>query len=90
LIKEAYSNGDWDQVEKLAHKMKGGTVYCATFKMKYACQYLERYRKAGHVDQLDKLYHQLIDITETTRTTVRLWLQQQNRPWSARSIVECP
>ena len=77
LIKDAYTIKDWDLVERLAHKIKGGVLYCGTIKMKYACQYLERYRKAGHVAQLDKLYQQLIQVTEDARITVIEWLNKQ-------------
>ena len=76
LINAAYAQKDWDLVEKIAHKMKGGVVYCGTIKMKYACQYLERYRKAGHATQLDKLYHQLIQVTEEARLAVIDWLKK--------------
>ena len=77
LIKKAYLHKDWDLVERLAHKIKGGVLYCGAIKMKYACQYLERYRKAGHVAQLDKLYQQLILVTEEARLTIIEWLKKQ-------------
>jgi len=77
LIQEAYNDGDLDKMEFLAHKMKSGATYCSVPKMKLACQYLERYRKAGHVAMLDKLYHQLIDVTKTTNETVEKWLQNK-------------
>ncbi len=77
LIQEAYNDGDLDKIEFLAHKMKSGAAYCGVPKMKLACQYLERYRKAGHVAMLDKLYHQLIDVTKTTNKTVEKWLQNK-------------
>jgi HPt (histidine-containing phosphotransfer) domain-containing protein len=65
---QAYDKKDWSAVEKLAHKLKGGAGYLGTHRMFYACQYLERYYKAGHRDigVLDKLFHQLIDINKET------------------------
>jgi len=77
IIQEAYNEGDWDKIENLAHKIKGGAVYCGVPKMKLACQYLERYRKAGHLVMLDKLYHQLIDVSKTTKKTVEKWIQNK-------------
>lgn len=76
-IKAAYLENKWDIVEKIAHKMKGGAVYCGTIKLKYACQYLERYRKAGYSKHLERLYLQLIDVVNDTKISIRRWLQQQ-------------
>ena len=35
-IEEAYLVGDWEKVEKIAHKLKGSFLYCGTVKMTYA------------------------------------------------------
>lgn len=77
LIKQAWANSDWDEVEQLAHRIKSGALYCGTVRMQYACQYLERYRKAGHTKSLDKLYHQLIQVLEETRQVVSLWMASE-------------
>ncbi len=69
-LHEAYAAGDWDTIQQLAHKMKGGAVYCGTFKMQYACQYLERYCKTGNTALLDQLYHQLLRVLEETKQTI--------------------
>ncbi len=45
-LQQAFAAGDWDRVEQLTHKAKGGAEYSGTIRMKVACQYLERYRKA--------------------------------------------
>ncbi len=75
-MQKIYIDKDWDGIEKLAHKMKGGTLYCGTTRMKYACQYLERYRKAGHASKLEKLYQQLIQVTQETKQSITQWLQK--------------
>lgn len=70
---------DWKYTDAdfaLAHKMKGGTVYCGTVKMQYAYQYLERYRKAGYRQQLGKLHQQLIQVTKQTRVAITDWLNK--------------
>lgn len=36
--------------------MKDGAIYVGTTRMKYACQYLERYWKTGQREQFEKLY----------------------------------
>lgn len=66
-IKAAHANNDWDNIERIAHKMKGGAVYCGTMRMEYACQYLERYRKAGHTELLERLFQQLINVLDETK-----------------------
>jgi two-component system, OmpR family, aerobic respiration control sensor histidine kinase ArcB len=74
-IEEAHLANDWDTLQKIAHKLKGGSVYCGTIRMTYACQYLERYWKAGHRQVLEELYQQLMTVTEQTRQAVQLWLK---------------
>lgn len=73
LMKKAFEQNDWQTIEKVAHKMKAGALYCGTKRLQMACQYLERYIKAGHTSELKKLYQQLmqvmgdtIDIIQTT------------------------
>ncbi len=69
-LKRAYEISDWSTIEKLAHKMKSGAVYCGTFKMQYACQYLERYARAGHTQLLEHLYRQLCQVLHDTKETI--------------------
>lgn len=73
-MQRAYAENNWERVEYLAHKMKGGAVYCGTIKMQYACQYLERYRKAGHTTSLVALYQQLMSVIEETKLHITQWL----------------
>ena len=74
-IMDAFITKDWDKVEKLAHRTKGGAAACGTLRMKYACQYLERYRKAGHSKSLEKLYYQLMQVMDETKDYVEKWLK---------------
>ncbi|PJD91506.1 MAG: hybrid sensor histidine kinase/response regulator [Legionella sp.] len=74
-IQSAYKTQNWDQVEKLSHKMKGGTVYLKLNKLSMACQYLERYHKAGHSKLLEQLYQQMLQVMEATSSAVQTWLQ---------------
>lgn len=70
----AHSEGNWDEIEGFAHKMKGGALYIGTVRMQYACQYLERYHKAGHTRLLEALYQQLITVVHDTQNYIRQWL----------------
>ncbi|MGQ3891423.1 ATP-binding protein [Legionella sp. CNM-4043-24] len=73
-IKNAYAEQDWKAVEKTAHKMKSSALYCGTTRMKYACQYLERYQKAGYSHLQNELYLQLIRVVEQTARAITDWL----------------
>ncbi|MDF1758636.1 MAG: ATP-binding protein [Legionellaceae bacterium] len=75
-IEDAYSNHNWPEIERLAHKIKGGALNIGVIRMRYACQYLERYHKAGHRELLDKLYHQLLTVNNETTSTLSAWLSQ--------------
>lgn len=76
VMKQAYRDNNWDIIEKTAHKMKGGAVYCGTVRLKFACQYLERYRKAGHKQLLEQLYHQLVQTMADTKQSIDDWLRK--------------
>ncbi|KTC85740.1 PAS domain-containing hybrid sensor histidine kinase/response regulator [Legionella drozanskii] len=77
-LEEAYTTSDWALIEKLAHHFKSSALYCGTIRLKYACQYIERYYKAGHRELLDRLYHQLIQVIRETEEHIRHWLQQKS------------
>jgi two-component system aerobic respiration control sensor histidine kinase ArcB len=74
----AYEKKDWGTVERLAHKIKSGLGYIGLLRMGYACQYLERYHKAGHRDLnlLDKLYHQVIKTNKESIKEVKSWMKK--------------
>lgn len=74
LMKTAFLQQDYEQVEKLAHKIKGGAVYVGTMRMKYACQYLERYWKTGQIALFGQLYKQVVVVIEETLEYVKNWL----------------
>ncbi|WP_274520252.1 Hpt domain-containing protein [Legionella nautarum] len=77
-MQAAFAAKNYEQVEKLAHKMKGGAVYVGTLRMKYACQYLERYWKSGQRELFEKLYAQAVSVIEETMSYVKNWLQSSN------------
>lgn len=73
-LEQAHTSLDWQGVEKLAHRMKSGALYCGIIRMRYACQYLERYRKAGYFALQENLYQQLLVVLEDTKLTLSEWL----------------
>ena len=62
---------------KMRGFLRGGAVYVATIKMKMACQYLERYWKAGHRDLFEKLYQQTLMVIDDTVKTINQWLSNK-------------
>ena len=78
-MKKAFQNQNYTGVETTAHKIKGGAVYVGTIRMKYACQYVERYWKSGQRGLFEALYHQAVSTIEETITYIKGWLQQ-NKP----------
>ena len=75
-LQQAYTTHDWERIEKIAHKLKGGAVYCGALKLQYACQSLERYYKSAEIVKpasLEALYTQLMQvISQTTQTLAKL------------------
>ena len=76
-MQEAFRQKNYADVEKLAHKIKGGAVYVGTVRMKYACQYVERYWKTGERELFDTLYHQAISVIDETYRHINIWLDKQ-------------
>ncbi|MDR3441951.1 MAG: ATP-binding protein [Legionella sp.] len=74
-MKKAFSAQDFPLVEKIAHKIKGGSVYVGTTRMKYACQYVERYWKTGERELFSPLYLQVVSTIEETCIFVARWLK---------------
>jgi CheY-like chemotaxis protein/HPt (histidine-containing phosphotransfer) domain-containing protein len=75
-MKHAFDNKDYLFVEHMTHKIKAGAAYIGTTRMKYACQYVERYWKSGQRELFDSLYHQAVNIIEETITYIEGWLRR--------------
>lgn len=73
-IKSLHARSDWPGVEKIAHRLKGGLVYCGADRLACACQYLERYKKAGLSAMLEELYQQLLIVADETLLAIMKWL----------------
>ncbi len=71
----ARAQQDWEKASAIAHKLKGACIYCGVIRMRYACQYVERYHKAGHSKLLDELCKQFITVLNQTKKYVTDWLK---------------
>lgn len=76
-MKQAFASNDYAKVEKIAHKIKGGAVYVGTTRMKYACQYVERYWKTGERELFGALYEQAITVIDETCLYIKSWLDNK-------------
>ncbi len=77
-LKKAHEQGDWVKVQDIAHKLKSSALYCGAIRMKMACQYTERYARAGLEKHLEALYQQLLSVIDETRISLKQWLQKQD------------
>ncbi|MCR9192518.1 MAG: ATP-binding protein [Gammaproteobacteria bacterium] len=84
-LEQAFVTKNWHKIEKLAHKMKGGLVYLGLIKLQHACQYLERYHKAGHQKLLEELYTQMMSNLEETKTKIHHWLKTEQESRNVNS-----
>jgi two-component system, OmpR family, aerobic respiration control sensor histidine kinase ArcB len=73
-LANSYAQKNWDSIKGIAHKLKGSALYLGTLRMRYACQYLERYKKTGQDALLDELYRQCVVVLEETQKHVEAWL----------------
>lgn len=75
LIQKAHDNHDWQKVQALAHKMKGGCLTTGMQRLAIACQFLERYIKAGHNQQCESLYKQMMHTIDDTVPAIKDWVK---------------
>jgi len=61
-LKEAYQKLDWETIQNIAHRLRGGTSYCGTPRLKVACAQLEDHllSVANPTEYTDILYLQLV------------------------------
>lgn len=73
-LKKAHTENDWQTVERLAHRMKSGFLYCGVPRLVKASVNLESCYKAGHMHLLEPLYQQLLLVIEETKQRIKQWL----------------
>ncbi len=59
-LQEAYKKKDWAEIGAIAHKLKGGSSYCGTVRLKQACGQLEVVIRDKETDRYPTLYHQMM------------------------------
>lgn len=71
-LEDAYKNEDWFKIYDLAHKLKGGSSYCGTMRLKTDCDNLgNAIRKNQGTEMLHPLFNQLIETIQKTNAVIR-------------------
>lgn len=75
---QAHTQADWEKIEKLAHKMKGGAIYTGLVRLQYACQHYENAYQHGKTDLFEALYQQIIHVMQETQVELERLLAAQH------------
>lgn len=78
-LKQAHEANDWDKMQQIIHKIKGGAVYVGTVKIKMVCQYFDLYWKSGQRTLLDTLYEQTMAALDESIRIITHWLNSRAR-----------
>jgi PAS domain S-box-containing protein len=61
ILNKEYAANNLEGIRAMAHKMKGGALYCGLARLQEACSRLEHYIREGSGELLPKLYQQVLD-----------------------------
>jgi len=70
-LEEAYQRGNWLAIQALANKLKGGSSYCGTLRLKSICSELDNTIEAGLVSQAEDVYHNLLAEIEALQKFIK-------------------
>jgi len=57
----AYQQENWLTIQAIANKLKGGSSYCGTLRLKSICSELENIIEAGLISRAEDFYRKLLD-----------------------------
>lgn len=66
-LEEAYRQKNWQELSNLAHKLKGGSSYCGTLRLKSACAELDNSIKSDVTEKIPDLYEQVLSEIEAVQ-----------------------
>jgi two-component system aerobic respiration control sensor histidine kinase ArcB len=66
-MKIAHENQEWPTIREIAHKIRGGLVYCGTPRAYQAFSHLNDYVKAGNTELQEALYQQALTEMERVK-----------------------
>ncbi len=59
-LEQVYQQKDWEGLRAVVHKLKGGSSYCGTLRLKSVCIELDNYLKSGLTARIPELYQKLL------------------------------
>lgn len=75
-LQQAFDKKDYQQLGDIAHKIKGGALYCGTLRLIEACKVIELLSKKNQALHLPDAYWQLDDTISATEKVLTGWLQE--------------
>ena len=69
-LEKTYQVKDWETIENIVHKIKGGACYTGAVRLNYVCKNFLRCYLTGRTQQLDTLYTYLIYSLKETYTVL--------------------
>lgn len=66
-LTKAYQQNDWNEIQSLAHRLRGATSYCGTPRLQTACTNLENYLNEQKTELRLSLYQKLLDEIEAVK-----------------------
>jgi len=70
----AHEHKNQQEVALIAHKIKGGALYCGTTRLIHACERLEEHSMTQQDAYSEELYEQLCVVIDETREAILQWL----------------
>jgi two-component system aerobic respiration control sensor histidine kinase ArcB len=70
-LTEGYQQKNWETLSSIAHKLKGGSSYCGTLRLKAACIELESYIESGLSTRITELYQQMVSEIEALQAFIK-------------------
>lgn len=67
-LDKAYDQKDWDTMQAIIHRVRGGMVYCGMPRVSMAANHLENYLKAEKTKLITKLYDQFREELNAVRS----------------------
>ncbi|WP_342220403.1 ATP-binding protein [Rickettsiella endosymbiont of Miltochrista miniata] len=70
-LEQYHQDNDWQGIQVLAHKWKGGASYCSASRLEQICIEMITALKAESLEEAEVFYQQLLQIAEATKEVAR-------------------
>jgi HPt (histidine-containing phosphotransfer) domain-containing protein len=70
-LEQYHQDNDWQGIQMLAHKWKGGASYCSASRLEQICIEMITALKAESLEEAEVFYQQLLQIAEATKEVAR-------------------